>query len=55
VNPLTTNFSLYVDDLSGNAVVPISVNTPAAIVANLTLGHSYGVSVSALNVIGESA
>jgi hypothetical protein len=54
-NAPTLGFRVYVDDGSGNAVVPIEASTPLLEVAGLVLGHSYSVSVTAVNSIGESA
>ena len=48
----TTAFRVYVDDLSGNAPEPLEVGTPRAVVSGLVLGHSYEVSVSAVNSVG---
>ena len=50
----TSSYRLYVDDLSGNEVVPIAADTPQQLLKDLVLGHSYQVSVSAVNAIGES-
>jgi hypothetical protein len=54
-NLLTTSYRLYLDDLSGNTVVPIAADTPQQLLGALVLGHSYEVSVSAVNAIGEGA
>jgi len=54
-NPLTSSYRLYLDDLSGNTVAPIAVDTPQQLLKDLVLGHSYQVSVSAVNAIGEGA
>lgn len=54
-NVATTSYRVYLDDLSGNMVVPQNVSTPEIIFSGLTLGASYSVSVSAVNSIGEGS
>ena len=51
----TTSYLVYLDDLSGNEVEPYSVSSPETTLSGLELGHSYQVSVSAVNLIGEGA
>jgi hypothetical protein len=46
---------VYLDDQSGNAITPLNVSTNAVIFNNLTLGHTYLVTVSAVNIILEGA
>jgi hypothetical protein len=44
---------VYVDDQSGNDVVALQSITPLLTLNHLTLGHTYKVTVSAFNEIGE--
>lgn len=51
----TDLYRVYVDDLSGNDIVPYNVSTNLIMLdQGLVLGHSYEVSVAAVNDIGES-
>jgi hypothetical protein len=54
-NPTTNFYRLYLDDLSGNEPAPIAAETPQLVLKDLVLGHSYEVTVSAVNAIGEGA
>ena len=54
-NQPTLAFNVYVDDLSGNQVVPTSTTSPTFEATGLTLGNTYQVQVTAVNAIGESA
>ena len=54
-NPPSQGFRVYVDDMSGNVVKPLLVDTAQAVVSDLVLGQSYQVTVSAMSSIGEGA
>lgn len=54
-NVATDSFLVYLDDLSGNTVLPVVASSPQHVLSGLVLGHTYAVSVSAVNSIGEGA
>ena len=54
-NLATDSFLVYLDDLSGNTVVPVTASSPQHVLSGLVLGHTYAVSVGAVNAIGEGA
>jgi hypothetical protein len=54
-NPATSVFYVYVADPSGNAPTPIVVSSPTVTLSSLALGETYTVTVTAVNVIGESS
>ena len=44
---------MYFDDLSGNTVIGQNSSTPQFVLSDMVLGHTYEVSVTAVNDIGE--
>jgi len=54
-NVPTISYRVYLDDLSGNPITPLNVSTPEIVLNGLTLGHTYSVTASSVNIIEESA
>lgn len=54
-NPPTLAYRIYLDDLSGNVIVPSASVTPQFNITGLELGRSYKVTVSSFNQIGEGS